>query len=40
MDMCVREDRVHLQPGLVEVSLNRLRVNYIDYSHVLSKKVT
>jgi hypothetical protein len=38
MDMCVWGDRVYLQPGLEEVSLNRLRVNYIDYLLVLSKK--
>jgi hypothetical protein len=40
MDMCVWGDKVYLQPGLELVSLNRLRVNYIDHSHVLSKKVT
>ena len=40
MDMCVWGDRVYLKPGLEEVLLNRLRVNYIDYPYVLSKKVT
>ena len=40
MDMCVWGDRVCFQPGLEEISLNRLRVNYINYPHVLFKKVT
>ena len=39
MDMCVWGDKVYLQPSLEEVSLNRLCVNYIYYTHVLSKKV-
>jgi hypothetical protein len=38
MDMCVCGNRVYLQPTFEEVSLSRLRVNYIDYPHILSKK--